>query len=217
MSCDRSAEIEAILIRSARRKLRWRGGRPGLAARERFAEHRGLHPLIGDDLVRFWAYTNGTDSVAVFTGTRGKPDFWERHAGGMEAVQRRCAKALQAQQKRAAERASMREAPRGVDVGDVLVSSWGYEQTNIDFYEVTALRGAQSAELRAIKAESRDLGGMQGECTPRPGEFKGAPFVVRIREGACRIGSHKYAKRLEPVVVVGGARVWPVQHWTAYA
>ena len=28
----------------------------------------------------------------------------------------------------------------GVEVGDVFVDSWGYEQTNIDFYQVVALK-----------------------------------------------------------------------------
>lgn len=38
----------------------------------------------------------------------------------------------------------------GVQVGDVFYNSWGYEQTNIDFWQVVALRGTTQIVLRAI-------------------------------------------------------------------
>lgn len=41
----------------------------------------------------------------------------------------------------------------GVKVGDVFYNSWGYEQTNIDFYEVVKLRGKTQIVLRAIGSE----------------------------------------------------------------
>ena len=38
----------------------------------------------------------------------------------------------------------------GVKVGDVFFESWGYEQTNIDFWQVVKLRGTTQVVLRAI-------------------------------------------------------------------
>ena len=40
-----------------------------------------------------------------------------------------------------------------VSLGDVFVSSWGYEQTNTCFYQVIALRGKKTAVLRRIAAQ----------------------------------------------------------------
>ncbi len=43
--------------------------------------------------------------------------------------------------------------PHGVKVGDVFVESWGYDQTNIDYYEVVRLM-PQSVELVHIPAKT---------------------------------------------------------------
>ncbi|WP_240184397.1 hypothetical protein [Enterobacter cloacae] len=42
-----------------------------------------------------------------------------------------------------------------VSLGDVFVSSWGYEQTNTCFYQVIALRGKKTAVLRPASLRSR--------------------------------------------------------------
>lgn len=54
-----------------------------------------------------------------------------------------------------AEEARARRAQRSahttaLKVGDVMVSSWGYEQTNVEYYEVTAVVGRCTVELRRI-------------------------------------------------------------------
>jgi len=55
----------------------------------------------------------------------------------------------------------------GVKIGDVFYESWGYEQTNIDFWQVVALRGTSQIVLRAIASENvRDCGFCS--CMVRP-------------------------------------------------
>lgn len=62
---------------------------------------------------------------------------------------------------------------RDVVVGDILFGSWGWEQTNCDFYEVTGLVGKKSVKIRHI-AESREYtNDMQGTCVPMPGKYIG--------------------------------------------
>lgn len=41
----------------------------------------------------------------------------------------------------------------GIKVGDIFCSSWGYEQTNVDFYQVIALAGAESVRVVAVHPE----------------------------------------------------------------
>lgn len=41
----------------------------------------------------------------------------------------------------------------GVCVGDIFSASWGYEQTNIDFFQVVELVGASSVRVREVRPE----------------------------------------------------------------
>jgi hypothetical protein len=66
-----------------------------------------------------------------------------------------------------------------IDVGDVFVSSWGYEQTNVDFYKVTRKTRAM-IELSPIPAVSK---GETGWASDRVGPYldgePGAPIGLR--------------------------------------
>jgi hypothetical protein len=73
------------------------------------------------------------------------------------------------------ERAEKRAALRASDhyaVGDVLYNSWGYDQTNVDFYQVTHV-GAKTIKIRPVKVNYRETGFMQGINQPRRFEFCG--------------------------------------------
>ena len=41
----------------------------------------------------------------------------------------------------------------GVKVGDIFEMSWGYEQTNVDFFQVVAICGASSVRVRPVGPE----------------------------------------------------------------
>lgn len=56
----------------------------------------------------------------------------------------------------------------GVKVGDFFSMSWGYEQTNVDFFQVIALVGEQSVRLRHVCPEmikEEPTGGMSARRT----------------------------------------------------
>ena len=60
----------------------------------------------------------------------------------------------------------------GVKVGDVFYESWGYEQTNIDFWEVVKLRGKTQVVLRAISSKVVEtLGFCQAKVKPVKGSW----------------------------------------------
>lgn len=62
-----------------------------------------------------------------------------------------------------------------VKVGDVFVDSWGYDQTNVDFYEVTRTTKAK-IELRPIASEHvEETGWASARVKPVPGYYTGAP------------------------------------------
>ncbi|MFR0774947.1 MAG: hypothetical protein ACLSH3_14725 [Alistipes finegoldii] len=67
---------------------------------------------------------------------------------------------------------SSEEFRRSLRVGDILYSSWGWEQTNIDFYQVIAIRGS-AVDLRQLDQRTTEDGYMCGTTVPLPDVFKG--------------------------------------------
>ena len=52
-----------------------------------------------------------------------------------------------------------------VNVGDIYVSHWGYDQTNVDYYRVAQVK-AKTAVLNQIGCTKTYTGPMQGVCVP---------------------------------------------------
>lgn len=67
----------------------------------------------------------------------------------------------------------------GVRVGDLFYESYGYEQTNINFFEVVALRGKHTAVIREIAADYVGGLGWTGKKRPCRGEYIGPEHTVR--------------------------------------
>lgn len=56
-----------------------------------------------------------------------------------------------------------------LEVGDLLYTSWGYEQTNIDFYKVVGLVGKATAEYVKIgSTRVEETSWCSATCTPNP-------------------------------------------------
>ena len=100
------------------------------------------------------------------------------------------------------------ENVRKLVVGDILVSSWGYEQTNIDYYQVTKLVGKASVEITPIGQRRKETAFMQGTCEPKPSNFIGEPIRKRVQgSDHVKITSYSYAWKWD-----GRPR-----HWSSYA
>ena len=63
--------------------------------------------------------------------------------------------------------------------GDILSSSWGYEQTNVDYYLVLCRKNS-TVTLQAIGQERTYDCGMSGKCTPDVNVKIGDIFRKRI-------------------------------------
>lgn len=55
----------------------------------------------------------------------------------------------------------------GVKVGDLFSSSWGWEQTNVDFFQVVALVGARSVRVREVHPQMVSEAGISGMSADR--------------------------------------------------
>lgn len=71
--------------------------------------------------------------------------------------------------------------------GTLLYTSWGYEQTNVDFYQVIS-RTAGTITVREIKAETvpGTAGDMSGMVRPVKDSFIGEPFKMQVRAKSYR-------------------------------
>ena len=68
-----------------------------------------------------------------------------------------------------------------VRVGDVFVSSWGYDQTNVCFYQVTGLTpSGKSARLRRIESMTVEEDPTFEMRVPKLDHFVGSEFTKRI-------------------------------------
>ena len=69
-------------------------------------------------------------------------------------------------------------------VGDVLYSNWGYDQTNVEFYQVLAKKGKGSVIVQQI-GEICDYNGhdMSGHKMPKVGVFVGEPMLRKYKAG----------------------------------
>jgi len=70
----------------------------------------------------------------------------------------------------------------GVKVGDVFYDSWGYDQTNIDYYQVVGLKGTTQVVLRAIRAEAKQTGWLQSDVRPLKDQFITGSYITRQQE-----------------------------------
>lgn len=201
------------------------------------------------ELGEVYTYSRAGGIYAVgFRGTAGKPAFHYRFKDEQrrEAHIAQFFTGLQEHSNSVAERRKAASAFRhDVKVGDIFRASWGYDQTNIDYYEVVALIGQHMAEVREIQQQSKETGWLQGDCVPAPGKWATeadysdvgkahhaehgyyprkdkAPKRFKIQQGyqgepCIRVASYCHATRVKPVAEIAGVKMYGTSHWTAYA
>jgi hypothetical protein len=154
-----------------------------------------------------YLYSDGSRYCGVaFVGRASKPRW--HYAFGTEASRRAEIDRLFAERRRAKEARSVRSRAHSLRLGQILVSSWGYEQTNVQFYQVTRVLPA-SVEAREIASEQHEEppGSMCGTCTPIAHSFIGEPKVYRA-DGTNFIRVRTYVR----------ASPWDgsPRHWSSY-
>jgi len=67
------------------------------------------------------------------------------------------------------------------EVGDIIYYSWGYDQTNVDFFQVVVVR-EKSISIRPIMSKENETGFMSGNSMPIKDAFKGEPMTKRVNK-----------------------------------
>ena len=145
-----------------------------------------------------YANTSGQPCAIAFHGRAQKPDWRFRFRTEAERA-RRIAEHFDCwarnAERKAQERADRKAAKRGVEVGHILVSSWGNEQTNVDFYKVTKLIGSTMVEIVEIgQMMAQADTSMSEHVVPNPDAVLGAPMRKRCVKGVVSIESYTSAR-----------------------
>lgn len=131
----------------------------------------------------------GKPCAMVFGGKRNKPDLHVQYRTPERREQHlreHVENARKVAEYKAEQLAKRKGFKHGFKVGDVLYNSWGYEQTNVEFYEVIATT-AGTLTMREIAQETEP--GSEGFMCDRrkalPGQFlnDAKPVTKRVQYG----------------------------------
>ncbi|TCM37738.1 hypothetical protein [Novosphingobium sp. ST904] len=184
-----------------------------------FHKCRGVFAKDSTAVAYIYEQADGAPCAAVFTGRALKPAWRYRFRSAEERACKvtsffaACTAHAERQAKRAAER---KAEGRGLVVGDVLSTCWGYEQTNREWFEVTALIGKTMVEVREIAREIEETDWQQGKTVPLVGKYIGEPLRRAAKGGRVRIDNVRLATFEQPLARIGGKAVYAAQHFTAY-
>jgi hypothetical protein len=86
-------------------------------------------------------------------------------------------------------------------VGNIIYNSWGYEQTNIDFFQVVEAKPKSIKIQRICRqfVENQPAGysSMSAFVMPAKNEFIGEPILKKIQANVCYNGNHSYYIKAE--------------------
>jgi hypothetical protein len=85
-----------------------------------------------------------------------------------------------------------------VKTGDIFRASWGYEQTNIDYYVVVGVTPKMVRLQECGKRCVEDTSWASDVVVPDPDTLIGDPFLRRVVHGAVRIDKVATAVKCSP-------------------
>ena len=162
-------------------------GRPKLHLNRDFyiprnVESLRVDPQETDAEIVYYETANGRYAVLFFHGKKNTPDghyaykYPEMRAEATaKFIDRRN------DHKRALEKRKIaRSKPQPFKVGDILYASWGYDQTNIDFYKITKEIGKCMVEMVEIGKMRVDDYTSQIGVVADPENVTGKPFRKKV-------------------------------------
>lgn len=150
-----------------------------------------------------YAYTDKQDRpcVRVFYGKQAKPvaaHYYKTTAEREKHVAEIFARRAEIMGRKIEWANERKAAGRGLVAGDILSASWGYDQTNVDFYKVLRLVGEKSVEVVKIGSQrtERNTGNSMADyCTADPSYVIGEPMTRRAANGGVRIDDCRTATK----------------------
>lgn len=131
----------------------------------------------GTDLA-IWVWEDRNQYMGIaFQGTANKPLWYNifKNERAREAQINRTIAARKARLQQKVDRLQERkEFQHDIEVGDIFYTSWGYDQTNVNFFEVIALRG-KAVVIREVGSKIVHEGQGSNSVVAVPGVYVGPP------------------------------------------
>jgi len=152
-------------------------------------------------------YNNGPAAIC-YHGKKKSPTWYNSFKTEMDMfvkidktlkIQHDKLKAKELQKQKTKELAE--ELRSDVKVGDVFNTSWGWEQTNVEFYQIVGKPSKCRVEYREIGQALVDTGNMCGTVTPKVGDFISGVNVGSLNRagGISKVGiSGETARKTTP-------------------
>ena len=130
----------------------------------------------------------GTFQAIGFGGRRARPDFnylFRTNEQRQNYVEKYIKNAQKAHDEKLERLGRKKNFKHTLEVGSILYSSWGYDQTNIDFYQVVEVVGNKSVKLRKIcKSVDHSETGSDYVIASKDDFVKDSkPMLKTVREG----------------------------------
>lgn len=163
-------------------------------------------------------HNNDKPVLIAWAGTKSKTNYFTRFQ-----TKDRLEKAIDRLESNIKYKEDVKEAKKegheNVKIGDIFSSSWGYEQTNVNFYEVVGKKGKSTLIMREIAQErTYESSGLTGQCKPIQGRYINKEVHEKRYDAASkkvRISSYRSAYMIK-MKEVAGVLVLPSFYWSAY-
>ena len=160
---------------------------------------------------------NGKPTMLVFKGKAQKPTK-HYHYNTSEKRAESLNSYIEDQVKIEADKKARREAKKaavhGLSVGDILYESWGYDQTNIEFYQVVEVVSNKTIKIRELK-QNQDYSSqyMSGKTVAIKDQFLNDTIYTK------RISGAYHDKAYFPGVYHGSLSLWDgkPKYYSTYA
>lgn len=120
----------------------------------------------------------------VLHGQVKKPQYiWGRSPSDVERfVDREIKKRKKVIERKQERQKEQKEFEHGYEVGDFIYSSWGYDQTNVNFYQVVGLT-PRGVKIREVAKKVVKESGAQEYVVPVPNKFIDSAMTKRVSPG----------------------------------
>lgn len=163
--------------------------------------------------------------AALFAGKATKP-IWRFQFLTLAQREQRIKEGFAAVSQSEARKRATREARKGFanpyKSGDLFRWTWGYDQTNVNYFEVIESKG-RYVTVREIESKAIENGStMTGKCIPLPGQFRKNKEPKRCLAGDGSIRIEPWARGgrayyLKPEKMIGTVPVYGADNFSTYA
>lgn len=140
----------------------------------------GKYPSLVENIECFYRKNSNSYTVFCYEGRKSKASVVKYAANMHEVIvyietfiSSKCRANTDKEKQKQKNKLMKKENIDKCQPGDIYMTYWGYEQTNVDFFQVISKPTSASVIVRQINQDIKETGYMSGTTTPIPNDFKG--------------------------------------------